>query len=75
MLSGTAKTLPCGCVMDTVGDAFVYQPCSPDCQYYLYVQQQQKKKNMPISTIFDPDVTEEQQAAFLAHEKQEFFRG
>jgi hypothetical protein len=51
----SAQRLPCGCVMDTVGDAFVYQPCSLNCEYYLYVVQQSKKLGKPLGYITDPE--------------------
>lgn len=42
--------LPCGCVMWNEGDAFVYLPHSPDCQYYLYVleEAQRQGKDMMV---------------------------
>lgn len=41
------EKLPCGCAMSTVDDAFVFEPCSLTCEYYLYVQQQMAAKGMP----------------------------
>lgn len=51
-----AETLPCGCVIDTVGDAFVMQPCSPDCEYYLYAMEQAAAKGTPVSYMMDPEI-------------------
>lgn len=55
--STSAETLPCGCIIDTVGDAFVMQPCRPDCTYYRYAMAQAHRQGMPVRTIVDPTLT------------------
>jgi ssDNA-binding Zn-finger/Zn-ribbon topoisomerase 1 len=52
----TAKTLPCGCIVDTVGDAFVMQPCSPDCEYYRYVLAESARQHKPLELMIDPEI-------------------
>lgn len=44
----SVNRLPCGCIMSTnpLG-VFTYQPCSPTCQYWLYVQEQIRERDMP----------------------------
>jgi hypothetical protein len=49
-----AVRLPCGCVIDTVGDAFVMQPCSLDCHYFRYAMDEAKRQGKPVQTIRDP---------------------
>lgn len=49
-----ATRLPCGCVIDTVGDAFVMQPCSLDCHYFRYAMAESKRQGKPVQTITDP---------------------
>lgn len=55
-MSGTAERLPCGCVIDTIGDAFVMQPCSLTCTYYRYAMEQAEKMAKPVHYIVDPEV-------------------
>jgi hypothetical protein len=50
----TAERLPCGCVIDTVGDAFVMQPCSPDCKYYRYAMAESQRQRKEVRVIIDP---------------------
>jgi hypothetical protein len=49
-----AEVLPCGCIIDTVGDSFVMQPCRPDCTYFRYALAQAARQGMPVRTIHDP---------------------
>jgi len=51
----TAMRLPCGCVMDQVEETFVYQPCSVDCRYWLYVQERIEARQIPTTYVFDPE--------------------
>jgi hypothetical protein len=55
--SSTAERLPCGCIVDTVGDTFVMQPCRPDCTYFRYALAQAARQGMPVAEIHDPDRT------------------
>lgn len=48
-----ATTLPCGCRMSTVGDAFVFEPCSPSCEYYLYALNESKRQGKPIPKLVE----------------------
>lgn len=57
-------TLPCGCQMGTVGDAFVMQPCSPDCPYYCYAVAETKRQGKPVAAIVDPDAGDVDLAAY-----------
>lgn len=52
----TAERLPCGCVIDTVGDAFVMMPCSPNCQYFRYAMREAARQGKPIRPIIDPGI-------------------
>lgn len=47
--------LPCGCEMGVVNDAFVIRPCSPDCKYWRYAQQQAKAYDKPMGYVWDRD--------------------
>lgn len=54
--------LPCGCIFGTEplpdgGNAFIYRPCSLDCQYYLYSQQAAAEQGKPLKTIDLSDPT------------------
>lgn len=53
-MTTTAETLPCGCIIDTVGDAFVMQPCSPGCEFYRYALEQSAAQGKPVTYITDP---------------------
>lgn len=48
--------LPCGCVFDTVGDAFVCQPCSLTCEYYRYYLASAARQGKPVEYLVDPEV-------------------
>lgn len=40
--------LPCGCIMSTSPlGVFTFQPCSPTCRYYRYVQDQIRERDIP----------------------------
>lgn len=54
----SAEHLPCGCIVDKVGDAFVMQPCGPDCRYYRYAMREAQRRGMPQSIIVDPEAGE-----------------
>lgn len=45
------ETLPCGCQMGTVNDAFVFRPHALDCTYYLYVLEQTAAQGKPTYTV------------------------
>jgi hypothetical protein len=49
-----SDTLPCGCILDIVGAAFVMQPCSPDCEYYRYALDRMTEQGKPIRYMVDP---------------------
>lgn len=57
--------LPCGCVMETVGEAFVMTPCSPDCTYYLYAMKQGRKQWNRVEYIVDPEVPDQAPDRFI----------
>jgi hypothetical protein len=48
---------PCGCEM-AVGvdwmdnEAFLYQPCSPGCEYYQYVLAETQRQSKPMFPAF-----------------------
>lgn len=44
------ERLPCGCVCGTIGDAFVYMPCSLLCEFYLYAVAESKRQGKPLIT-------------------------
>lgn len=46
--------LPCGCVIDTVGQTFVMQPCSLDCHYFRYAMAEAERQGKPVHPIVDP---------------------
>ena len=51
------EVLPCGCEMATGVDwagneAFLFQPCRPDCEYYQYVLEQSKEMGQPTFPAF-----------------------
>ena len=46
-LPDDAERLPCGCVAATIGDRFVYQPCSLNCHWYKYVMDQAAEMSIP----------------------------
>ncbi len=50
------RRLPCGCLMGSEEieegkKAFVYVPCSPDCRYLAYVNEEAQKRGMPWTVI------------------------
>ena len=45
------EELPCGCKMGSVGDAFVMQPCSTDCQYFRYAVAETKRQGKAVHTV------------------------
>lgn len=45
------QKLPCGCQFDNVGDAFVFEPCSLDCEYYLYVIEEGKRQGKDMTHL------------------------
>lgn len=47
------ERLPCGCVIGNAGDAFVMQPCSPTCEYYLYFLAESGRQAKPVEYIVD----------------------
>jgi len=47
-VSDTTERLPCGCVVATVGDAFVMRPCSLGCEYYLFAVAETKRQDKPL---------------------------
>ena len=52
MTESLPTKLPCGCVMSTTDEgAFVFQPCSPTCDYYAYAIESARKQGKPITTI------------------------
>lgn len=55
MSKNTMETLPCGCrhgtdVIDGVR-TYLYEPCSLQCKYYLYVLEQSKAQGNKITKI------------------------
>jgi hypothetical protein len=44
--------------MDIVGDTFVYQPCSPDCEYWIFTRDECKKSGREIGAILDPNASQ-----------------
>lgn len=54
-MSGDAATpmdrAPCGCQFGQSGDAFVYEPCSLDCDLYAFVCDESARQGKPIRTI------------------------
>lgn len=42
-MSDDMQALPCGCKMYTVKDAFVFEPHSLECEFYLYFLEQSEK--------------------------------
>lgn len=57
-------TLPCGCKIDTIEDTFVMEPCSPDCEYYLYAMAEIRRQAKPVRAIVDPEMTAEELARY-----------
>lgn len=49
----TMERLPCGCRhgTDEVTEAFIYEPCSMDCEFYLYVLEESKRQGKPTVTL------------------------
>lgn len=49
------ERLPCGCQMDQqIIDGvptFIYEPCSLDCEYYLYMLEEGKRQGKPMTII------------------------
>jgi hypothetical protein len=57
------EKLPCGCEMaigvDWMGnEAFMFQPCSPDCEHYQYVLAETARQNKPSFPTFGTIDTE-----------------
>lgn len=50
------ETLPCGCVIDGVGEAFVMMPCSPDCEFFQYAIAEADRRGLPVRTVVDPEL-------------------
>lgn len=44
-------TLDCGCKGYSVGDAFVFEPCSNDCQWAKFVEQEAARQGKPVEHI------------------------
>jgi hypothetical protein len=42
---------PCGCKFYTVQDAFVTEPCSLDCELYLYTVEETKRQGKSVTHI------------------------
>lgn len=47
------ERLPCGCIIGNHGDAFVMQPCSPDCTYYRYFVAEANRQGKAIQWVKD----------------------
>lgn len=45
------ERLPCGCRHGLVGEAFVFEPCALDCEFYLYVLAESERQAKPVRTI------------------------
>lgn len=63
-----AERLPCGCIVDMVGEAFVMDPCDPDCEYYRYALEESKRQGKSVEALVDPDVSDEEKVARLLRE-------
>ncbi len=61
----TAERLPCGCVVETVGETFVMRPCEPGCEFYRYALDQSKRLGMPTQMVVDPETDERDVAKVL----------
>lgn len=48
------RTLPCGCVIGSYGDAMVIIPCDYTCANYQYTLSESARQAKPI--LFDSDV-------------------
>ncbi len=46
---GNKTHFSCGCVTEVIGKNFIYVPCSPDCEVYLYAMEQSKLQGNVIS--------------------------
>jgi hypothetical protein len=42
---------PCGCQWGTVDDAFIFEPCSTDCDLLEYVQAEATRTGKPLTTL------------------------
>lgn len=42
---------PCGCRFGTVGDAFVFQPCSLTCDLLAYVKRETAAQGKTVTTL------------------------
>lgn len=51
-----ADRLPCGCVMDAVGDAMVFQPCSRDCPALAHLLDRVQESGTELRVIQDPEL-------------------
>ncbi len=46
---GNKTYYSCGCVTEVIGKNFIYVPCSPECEVYLYAMEQSKRQENIIS--------------------------
>ncbi len=46
---GNKTDFSCGCVFEVIGKNFIYVPCSPECEVYLYAMEQTKLQGNIIS--------------------------
>lgn len=56
--------LPCGCRIGTVEDAFVMEPCSPNCPYFQYTVDEARRQGKPIRAVADPEMSAAEFAAY-----------
>lgn len=66
MTDSPLETLPCGCKMGVIGDAFVMEPCNSECDLYNYALERTARLGKPIRSMVDPDVDDELAGRFLA---------
>lgn len=45
------ERLPCGCQFGVVNNAFVYEPCSLDCEWYKFVLAEAQRQGKPTTTL------------------------
>lgn len=44
-------SLECGCKGYSIGDAFVWEPCSPDCKYAKFVEEETARQGKTVEHI------------------------
>ena len=45
----------CGCEMWTVGEAFYFRPCKPDCELWQYARAEADRQEKPMQYRMDLD--------------------